>query len=126
MTTHENISVESGYVRIERGAGFTVDLAGATGYVNQLAMLCNEAGVRNILIVGPQTNVELSTMDIMELGSLIADARLKVAMVEEHDAPAGDVAFLENVAWNRGGLIRFFRDEESALDWLGVSPYSGL
>lgn len=116
----EKITVCSDYIRIDRPAGYEVELIDATDYVDKLASACDDAGVRNVLIVGPKTNVRLSTMDLLELGGLIAAAHLKIAMVERHDAPVRDVEFLENVAWNRGGLIEFFDDEASALEWLGV------
>ena len=55
------------------------------------------------------------------LGEQIANARVRIAIVEGHDAPDKDVELLENVAWNRGGLIRFFDSKTAAEDWLEIS-----
>ena len=44
-----------------------------------------------------------------------------MAIVESHDASIDDVKFLETVAQNRGGPLKFFDTEIAAKDWLGVS-----
>ncbi len=116
-----NISIQSGYVLVERPRDYQVVLDEQPAMLMELSAICKEANCRNVLILGPKTKVSLSTFDILELGSQIADSRLKIAMVEAHDAPNDDVNFLENVAWNRGGLIRFFDSDMEAKEWLGIS-----
>ena len=85
-----------------------------------MATACKEASCRKVLIVGPDTKVKLSVVDILELGRRIADLGLEIAVVESHDASKEDVEFLENVAWNRGGVIQFFATQSAAREWLGV------
>ncbi len=85
----------------------------------EVSAVCEKAGYHKVLVVGPRTKVRLSTMDIYTLGEQIARLRMKVAVVESHDAPDDDVTFLENVATNRGGPLQFFHNEQDAKAWLG-------
>ena len=85
-----------------------------------ISAVCREAGCNKVLIRGGKTQVKLTTSDIFELGSEIAKLRLRVAMVELHDASWKDETFLKMVASNRGSLVQFFDNEEEAREWLGV------
>ena len=87
----------------------------------ELLAFCKEASIRNVVVTGSDVKVDLSTLDLLELGNEIANSGLRVAVVETHDATEDDVGFLENVAWNRGGVIQFFDSKEEALEWLGVN-----
>lgn len=87
----------------------------------EISAFCKEAGCRKVLILGPRTKVKLSTLDVLNLGKMIAKLRLQVAVVELHDASNEDVRFLETVAINRGGPIKFFDNKQEAKDWLGIT-----
>jgi len=115
------ISVQEGYVLMERQAGSTVVPGDQPAMQAELLGFCKEANCRNVIITGSDVKVDLSTLDLLELGNEIANSGLRIAVVETHDASADDVSFLENVAWNRGGLIQFFDAEDAALEWLGVA-----
>ena len=71
-----------------------------------------------MLLRGPKTNVDLSTLVLYDLGEQIARSRLQIAVVESHDASEEDETFLETVVFNRGGPLQFFETEEEAKDWL--------
>ena len=86
-----------------------------------MSEICKTSGCNNVLVVGQNTNVRLSLMDIFELGQKIAGLSLRIAVVETHDASKSSVEFLESVATIRGGPPKFFGDEQSAKDWLGIS-----
>ncbi len=109
------------YVLFERPRDYVVVLDEQPAMLAELAAACKQAGTRNVLILGPKTKVGLSTLDGLELGEQIANSRLRIAIFEEHDAANEDVEFLENVVWNRGGLIRFFDSKKEAENWLGTS-----
>lgn len=70
--------------------------------------------------MGVQTKVQLSTMEIFDLGKKVSQLGLKIAIVESHDAPKVDVEFFEQVVTNRGGPMRFFECVDEAKTWLGV------
>ena len=113
------ISVRHDYVLVERPQNFSVVIDEQPALLSELSAACKRADTRNVLILGPKTKVSLSVLDIFELGIEIADSRLRIALVEEHDATSEDLEFLENVVWNRGGVIRFFDSKDEAEDWLG-------
>lgn len=116
-----NLSVENCYVLVERSRNYTVTLDEQPAALQELLAACEQANTRNVLVLGPDTKIDLSTFDILELGGEIANSRLKIAVVEKHDASIEDVGFLENVAWNRGGLIQFFDSKKAAENWLCAS-----
>lgn len=124
METHisdHKITIQSGYVLVERPQNYEVDLNGLPEMLVELANFCKEADCRKVLIVGENIEVNLGVMDIFKLGSQLARTPLRIAMVETHDASDEDVGFLQNVALNRGGQIQFFDSGREAKDWLGVS-----
>ena len=115
------MSIQHDYVLVERPQHYTVVLDEQPAMLTELSAVCKQAGTRNVLILGPKTEVALSKFDILELGGQIANSRLRIAIAEEHDAANEDVELLESVAWNRGGLIKFFDSKTEAEDWLGTS-----
>lgn len=121
---HSNykISNQHDYVLLERPRNYVVVPDEQPAMLAELMNACQQAGTRNVLIVGPNTKVALSTMDGIELGEKIAESRLRIAIVEVHDAANEDVEFLENVVWNRGGQIQFFDSKKEAEDWLRSRP----
>lgn len=106
---------------VNRTPGDKVLLKEQSEMLSAILAACDDADCSKVLLRGSETDVNLSTMDILELGNEIANSRLQIAVVESHSASADDVAFLENVAWNRGGIIRFFGSESDARDWLAVT-----
>lgn len=115
------ISVRRDYILVERPKDYEVVLDEMPAMLAELSAACKEAGCRKVLILGPKTHARLETMEIHDLGNLIATTRLQIAIVELHDAPDDDVAFLETVVFNRGGPLQFFRDETEAKNWLADS-----
>ncbi len=115
------VSIQRNYVLVERAKDYVVILDEQPRMLTQLSAICKEANCRNVLILGTKTKVRLSTLDILELASQIANTRLKIAVVEVHDAPDENVSFLEDAVWNRGGLIRFYSSGKTAKNWLGIS-----
>ena len=87
-------------------------------FFRELSTYCDEAGCRKVLLLGSKTTVNLSVVDLYELGTKIAGLRLQIAIVESHDASDDDESFFEAVALNRGGPIQFFNTEEEAQHWL--------
>ena len=115
------ISVHPDYVLVEGPDDYEIVMDDEPAELIEMSAVCKKAGRRKVLILGSKTKVRLSVMDILELGRRIADMGLEIAVVESHDASDEDVDFLENVAWNRGGLIKFFDSQLDAEEWLGVS-----
>ncbi len=115
------ISIQPGFVLVERPDNYEVVLGEQPAALMELSALCKEAGCQKVLILGPNTKVSLSLLDIYELGEEIADSHLHIAIAESHDASRDDEAFLETVVFNRGGPLQFFDSEKEAKSWLGVS-----
>ena len=119
-TSKQRISSQSGYLLVERPPGYEVVWREETARLTEISAACQEARCRKVLILGTRTKVRLSVVEIFHLGQEIAKLGLRIAVVEMHDASNHDVEFLENVAMNRGGPIRFFDNEQDAKDWLGI------
>lgn len=112
------VSLQTGYVLVQRSPDYTVVLSEMPAFLKEISAFCEEAGCRKVLILGPGTKVDLSTLDLYDLGEQIARSRLQIAIVETHDASDEDEAFLETVVFNRGGPLQFFKTEDDARDWL--------
>lgn len=115
------MSYQSGYVLVERSPGYKVVLSDMPAFLREISAFCDESGCRKVLILGPSTTVDLSTLDLYDLGEQIARSRLQIAVVETHDASSEDEAFLETVVFNRGGPLQFFETEDDARDWLDIT-----
>ena len=119
--SEHKISIQPGYVLVERSQDYKVVLSEQPAKLMEMSTACKEAGCRKVLILGPRTKVRLSTQEIFDLGKEIAKLSLQIAVVELHDASKENVEFLENVVVNRGVPIQFFDNEQDAKDWLVVS-----
>ena len=119
-TLDYKMSIQPGYVLVERPRGYDVVMKGPPEMLMELSAFCKAAACRKVLILGPDTKVKLSESDIVDLGMEIAKLNLQIAVVESHDASDEDVNLLENEAGERGGSIRFFDAEPVARDWLRV------
>jgi len=115
-----SLSLQNGYILVERPPDYEVVLSEQPAMFEAISAACEQAGCRKVLIMGSRTKVSLEPFDIFELGKSIAKLQVQLAMVEAHDATTEEVNFLENVAWNRGGEIRFFDTVDAAREWLGV------
>jgi hypothetical protein len=115
------MSIQPGYVLVERPQDYEVVLKEQPAMLMEMSAFCMAAARLKVLILGPKTKVNLSEFDIIDLGKEIAKLNLQIAVVESHDASNEDVDFLENVALNRGGSIRFFDTQKEAKGWLRAS-----
>jgi len=121
MLTDYRMSVKPEYVLVERTKGFKVDADDQPEMLRELSSVCEKAACHKVLILGNDTQVNLSAFDILALASEIAETKLRIAVVETHDASDDEVKFLESAVWNRGGYIRFFNSEAEARYWLRMS-----
>jgi len=115
------MSIQPGYVLLERPPDYEVTLNEQRTMLTDMSAFCKAVNRRKVLILGPKSIVNLSVLDILDLGKEIAKLDLRIANVESHNASNSDVKFLENVARNYGGSIRFFDTEKVAKDWLQIS-----
>ena len=119
-SSEQTLSIKRGYVVVVRPKAYEVTVNNQVARLSEISAVCKEAGCRKVLVLGPQTKVRLSTMDLFALGAKVAQLGLRVAVVESHDATSEDVRFLENVATNRGSPMQFFDNEQDAKNWLEV------
>ena len=120
-TSEQKISIEPGYVLVERPENYEVIWSEQPAKLMEIAAACKKADCRKVLIMGSRTKVNLSVADIFDLGEKISKLQLQIAVVESHDASNEEVNFLEAVTMNRGRPIQFFDNEQDAKDWLSDS-----
>jgi hypothetical protein len=112
------ISIQPGYVLVERPEDYEIASNKVPAMLMEMSVFCKDAGCQKVLILGPKTKVDLSTLDIYDLGEQISELHLQIAVVESHDASDDDESFLETVVFNRGGPLQFFHTKKEAEDWL--------
>jgi hypothetical protein len=54
--------------------------------------------------------------------SLAANPKYRIALLADSDEVRASHEYIEVLARQQGANVRAFRDEASALDWLGVNP----
>lgn len=69
-TAEPNISVQEAYILVERPRDFQVHLDEQPELLQKLSDICRKSGRHKVLILGENTKVGLSTLDLLELGKL--------------------------------------------------------
>ena len=115
------MSIQPGYVLVERPQDYEVVLKEQPAMLMEMSAFCKAAARLKVLILGPKTKVNLSALDIFDLGEEIAKLNLQIAVVESHDASNEEENILESVVFDRGGSIRFFDTQKEAKGWLRIS-----
>jgi hypothetical protein len=100
-------------------SGDTDSAATSIAYWNEIAAECRKRGHKRMLVV-EHFRKEAPLGDVFVVASKIPEIvrGLTVAFVDEVLAEYENNRFAENVAVNRGGSGRVFKDEASAVEWL--------
>lgn len=83
-----------------------------------LAKLMKDTGITRVLTDTRKQESTPSTLQIFEFGSRLPLSMRLAVIVTEKQPTADDVAFVGNVAYNRGLDIKTFRSRNKALKWL--------
>jgi hypothetical protein len=101
--------------------GGVLDLTTSRNLLKDLATESGTAGKYLLLIDTRGANVRLSTLDIIELGRVVAAERAlagkKIALLVAPEETV-DAVFFEAVTRSRGAYLRAFSEFESAITWL--------
>lgn len=116
-------SLHSGYVLVERPAGYELTYQSCLEGLTEITRHCDGSGCRRVLIVGPGTDVKLSVKEIYKLGKEISKQRLKIAIFESHGVTSEEMTFLETLVTCRGLPLRFFGNQQEATTWLIENPW---
>jgi len=79
---------------------------------------CAEYGCKKALIDARDLQVDFDTLDLFEIGgdtAILTRAGLQVALLAREDMLD---SFFQDVAYNRGSLVRVFTDKNTASEWL--------
>ena len=122
VTPEYVISVQDEYVLVDNPPDYVVAREDLASKLREVSARCSEAGLRKVLVRSTTVQFQLSMLDFYDTGVDVAKTRLRFAIcIGVHNITARDETFLENVAVNRGGSLRFFQNETEALNWLDVS-----
>ena len=113
-------TVEDGYVRVYRSSSGVCSPEHELQFLRSLGDICVQSERNNVLLIGSGPQADLSALDLLELGRAISESGLNIAAVCNRNIVNEDAEFLQDIVWNRGGAIRFFDDEQPALEWLGI------
>ena len=120
MKVKHIISLQPGYVLVEEPASFEVIWEEQKSRLNEIAAICGEGNTNKVLILGPETKVHLSVIELLLLAKGIAKLDLRVALVVNTDLSSELESFFEDIASNRGSPMQFFKYEKDARGWLNI------
>lgn len=121
-----NFNVEDGYIRVYRSSTGICSPEHELQFLRSLAEICGQSDRNNVLLIGSGPKADLCALDLLELGRAISVSGLNIAAVCNRNIVDEDAEFLQDIVWNRGGAIRFFAEEQPALEWLGVDLRSDI
>ena len=117
-----HITRQTGYLVAEVPKEMPKQSGDETRLLASITAACKNEQLSNVLVIGADLWVNTSTMEILELGSCIAETGLRIAVLMSGEVPEENVQFLDNVVWNRGGMLRFFDNQAKAEAWLKMVP----
>jgi hypothetical protein len=118
MSDNVKIVRKEGYLHVTVSGAFTVALAKQS--VDMLAATCSKEDCYAVLFDCRPMTGEMRIFDrytIGQYGSEVLSHAIKVAMLAREDQVSPD-DFFENVAVNRGMILKVFSDEKKAIAWL--------
>jgi hypothetical protein len=81
---------------------------------------CKEYKKNKVFIDALTVNRHVSVLKLLEVAELISKecSRLKIAFVAPHLVDNSDSKAMETFSFNRGVYIQYFRDKDTAMEWL--------
>ena len=118
MSDNVEITRKEGYLHVTVSGVFSVALAKQS--VDMLAATCSKEDCYTVLFDCRPITGEMRVFDrytIGQYGAEILPHTIKIAMLGRKDQVSPD-DFFENVAVNRGMILKVFSDEKKAIEWL--------
>ena len=118
MSDNVKIERKEGYLHVTVSGAFSV--AAAKTSVDVLAATCRKEDCYAVLFDCRPMTGEMPTFDRYKIGQYGAEVlphSIKIAMLGREDQVSPD-DFFENVAVNRGMILKVFSDEKKAIEWL--------
>jgi hypothetical protein len=114
----ETVTVRKGsYIHVKSTGELTLKEYKKT--LAKIIEIFKETGINKVLVDTLEQTKTPSVLETM-IGAedLILHAPRTLVAIVSKDKHDSDRAFFRNVANNRGGIVKLFLDEKSALDWL--------
>jgi hypothetical protein len=118
MSDNVTIVRREGYLNLTISGTFSLEAAKQS--VDMLAEACNKESCYSVLFDCRPMTGEMPMFDkykIGEYGAKVLPHVIRVAMLGREDQVSPD-GFFENVAVNRGMILKVFSDEKKAVEWL--------
>ena len=120
MSYQKHIEKKGDYLLIRyTGSLAAKDLPKGRNVFQDLATLCRSEGCKKALLDSRELSIDLETMNLFHLGfdlGTVSDQNIRFAMLGTKEQIPDK--FMENVAVNRGAMMRSFIDESEAIAWL--------
>ena len=123
MAIHYTLSDDEGTLYVQ-ATGFDESLAQVEAYNNAVIQVCTAGGYARVLCDERLLEYRLTTIDTYALADFLVrhgPRAVRLAIVCNAQGLA-DARFWEDVATNRGALVRVFGDPAAARDWLKQWP----
>ena len=86
--------------------------------IAKIRQIIDETRINKILVDTTKQEAMPCTIDIFELFSTLPREFKVALLVEQTQATARDIRFVETVCINRNTLTKIFQEEEQAVQWL--------
>jgi hypothetical protein len=118
MSDNVKIVRKEGYLNLTISGAFSLEAAKQS--VDILAAACDKENCYTVLFDCRPMTGEMPIFDRYQIGRYgteVLPHTIKFAMLGREDQVSPD-AFFENVAVNRGMILKVFSDEKKAIEWL--------
>jgi hypothetical protein len=122
MPQHIHIELRKGYLHVDVSGEF--NLAKAKEFIHQIMRASHQHSVWKIFIDIRKIEGPIPNMARFELARLLAaglTTSIRLAVLESAGQVPDD-KFFENVAVNRGAMVKVTTDLEEAVEWLEIEP----
>ena len=114
----ENITVNKELGIIEIDSYDRVSYEESLASLASLQTLMAATGIRKILTDTRRQNFRPDLLKVYEFGKRLPNSTRIALIVSQEQPTAEAISFLDDVASNRGVLIRLFGSQNDALEWL--------
>ena len=101
--------------------GFVIDNTNILPASEGILLRCKEIGKKKILIDASTAHRKASFIKLFELGEMMQKLEItqfKIAFVAPNFADDENSKFMEDIGGNRGINLKYFKDIETAKEWL--------
>ena len=119
-----HIEKKNDYLHVKYTGAMTIaDIPMNDDFFQPITTRCKQNECHKALLDARDLTVKFSTFDKLDIGTKFAESPfrgIRFALLGTNEQNSWDQGFLENVAVNRGAVVKVFTDEKEAVEWLSM------